>query len=190
MLPQAKEAPGSHSTSDTANARGKTSSKGKEAQGTASRSTNKLRNHSAPEGQGSKQRGRHRPEQELEVGHDGVLGETRINQEPRRGQCHLGPPIDPEDQDENAGPRTPPGSAHGRDLARQRAIDSACPPQAARLQRIDANPEESRSPPARVFKDKNILRQEQSASVRNNYFTQPQDAPKPKRQTRAGLEIK
>ena len=67
-LIQTEEAQGRHRISDTANARCKTSSDGKETQGTASGSSNQLLNQNAQEGQGSGKICRHRPEQEREAG--------------------------------------------------------------------------------------------------------------------------
>ena len=67
-LIQTEEAQGRHRISDSANVRCKTSSDGKETQGTASGSSNQLLNQNAQEGQGSGKRCRHRPEQEQEAG--------------------------------------------------------------------------------------------------------------------------
>ena len=67
-LIQTEEAQGRHRISDSANVRCKTSSDGKETQGTASGSSNQLLNQNAQEGQGSGKICRHRPEQEREAG--------------------------------------------------------------------------------------------------------------------------
>ena len=86
MSPQIKEAPGSHNLSDAANNKYKASNNGEEAQGAASGSTNPILNHSTLEVQGSKQRHRHPPEQEREVGPEGFPGETRPNPVPKRAR--------------------------------------------------------------------------------------------------------
>ena len=173
-LPQTEEAQGHHSISDTANARCKTSSDGEEAQGTASGSTNQLRNRNTQEGQGSEQRCRHRPEQERKVGPEGSLGDTRPNQDPRGGQAHQGPPLASKAQGKTEGLWTPPGSAHGRDLARQRAIDSARPRWQRGIDGFIENPEEEQDTPgAGVFKDKSIPGQEPPGSPRGTPTVQP-----------------
>ena len=99
-------------------------------------------NFNNQENQGSEQKSRYRPEQEREVGPEGPPGETRPHQDPREGQVHQGPPLATEAQGETEGLWTTPGLAHGRDLARQRAIDSARPRWQRGINRFDTNPEE------------------------------------------------
>ena len=182
-LPQTKEAPGIHSLSDAANDRCKTSRNGEETQGAASGSTNQLLNHNTQEGQGSKQRGRHRPEQEREAGPEGFPGATRPNQGARKGQVHQGPPLVPEAQGETEGFWTPPGAAHGRDLARQRAINSARPHWQRCLDGFVEKPEEERDPPgAGAVKEKGIQGQEPSGSSRGTPTVQPAVIQEAKRQ--------
>ena len=136
-LTQTEEAQGRHCIRDTSNARCKTSSDGKETQGTVSGSTHQLLNCNTQEGQGSGKRCRHHPEQEREAGPKGSP-----KQDHQGGQLHQGPPLATEAQGETEGLWTTPGLAHGRDLARQRAIDSARPRWQRGINRFDTNPEE------------------------------------------------
>ena len=206
MSPQIKEAPGSHNLSDVTNIKYKASNNGEEAQRAAPGSTNPTPNHNTLDVQGSKQQHRHHPEQEREVGQEGFPGETRPNQVPKRGQ---GPPPSPKAQNKVKGPWMPPGAAHGRDLARQRAIDNSRPQWQRCLDGIREKSGEERDPPgAGEFKDKRVTgqepsrspkdpqevelpkslqEQERTASIRRAYPSQPKEAPEAKRQAGAGL---
>ena len=90
VLSPAKGAQGRHSISDTTNGRCKTSSNGKETQGTASGSTNRILDHITQEGQGSGQRCQHRPEREREARSEVPPGATRPNQDPRGARITRG----------------------------------------------------------------------------------------------------
>ena len=73
--------------------------------------------------------------------------------------------------------------AHGRDLARQRAIDSARPFWQRGSNGVDANPEEKQEPTdAGVFKDKSIPGQEPPVNSRGAPAIQPTDIQETNRQ--------
>ena len=82
--------------------------------------------------------------------------------------------VAPEAQSKIKGPGTPPGAAHGRDLARQRAIDSARPQWQRCLDGTGEKSGEERDPPgAGEFKDKRVAGQEPSGSPKGTPTVQP-----------------
>ena len=80
------------------------------------------------------------------------------------------------------GPWTPPGATQGRDLARKRSIDSACPQWQQCLDGIMEKSGEERGTPATgEFKDKRVTGQEPSGSHKGTHTIQPAEIQESKR---------